>query len=105
MIELCILFVFIDSISEHIILQFSRSHVKPLSRTASPVGRVRSSDAGLCVLVPTQSDPALSLRGGRLPQEEPVQADGGPRWAGRHRHRGGEHPHSTGQGHCPGDYL
>ena len=53
---------------------------------------------GLTPMSPIQGDPAVATRGRGLPEEESVQADGGPGWSGRDRHRGGEHPRPAGQG-------
>lgn len=50
-----------------------------------------------------QSHPALTIRGHRLPEEEPVQADGGTGRSSRHRHCGREHPHPSGQGEKYGE--
>ena len=100
---------FIDSIRKHINLQFSRKpHDIPSVTVSQWCGKEPCPlTPALCVVGPhsLQSDPALPLHGGRLPQEEPVQADGGPGRAGRHRHRGREHPHPAGQGHRHGDHL
>lgn len=50
-----------------------------------------------------QSHSALTVRGHRLPEEEPVQADGGTGRSSRDRHCGREHPHPSGQGEKHGD--
>lgn len=46
----------------------------------------------------TQSDPALAIRGHGLPEEEPVQADGGTSRPSGDRLGGREHPDPAGEG-------
>lgn len=58
---------------------------------------------GLTVMSLNQSDPALTVRGHGLPEEEPVQADGGTGRSSGDRHCGREHPHPAGQGQENGD--